>query len=122
MRLNRRKFIKRSALCAGGLSLTGLYAGTTNARDVLEGIQGFLYNMANKDGSFRPGIEPGYMGNSDTAASGIAAPAYATILCSTFGWTLPFPEKTVDFIMSCQKPDGAFYAPTGSMDPDSPLA
>ncbi|MFH1964536.1 MAG: prenyltransferase/squalene oxidase repeat-containing protein [Acidobacteriota bacterium] len=121
-RLNRRKFIRRSALCAGGLSLTGLYAGNPNAQEVLKGVQGFLYNVANKDGSFRPGIDPGYLGNSDTAASGIASPAYAAILCATFGWTLPYPEKTVGFIRSCQKPDGAFYAPTGSMDPDSPLA
>ncbi len=121
-RLNRRNFIKQTSICAGALSLAKLYAGTPAAQDVLEGVRDFLRKVANPDGSFRPGINPGYMGNSDTAASGIAAPAYASILSATFGWNLPYSGKTRDFILSCQKPDGAFYAPTGNFDPEAPLA
>ena len=120
--LNRRNFIRQTSICAGALSLTNLYAGTPAARDVLEGVKAFLAKVANPDGSFRPGIDPGYPGNSDTAASGIASPAYASILSATFGWDLPYPEKTKEFILSCQNPDGAFYAPTGNMDPGTPLA
>jgi prenyltransferase beta subunit len=120
--LDRRNFIMQTSICAGALSLTNLHAGTPAARDVLAGVQTFLHKVANPDGSFRPGIDPGYPGNSDTAASGIASPAYASILSATFGWDLPYPEKTRKFILSCQKPDGAFYAPTGNMDPETPLA
>ena len=120
--LNRRSFIRLTALLAGSLSCSKVYAGTAESGEVLLGIQDFLKKVANPDGSFRPGVDPSYEGNSDTAASGIAAPAYAAILCATFGWDLPYPEKTRDFIKSCQKPDGAFYAPTGNMDPDTPLA
>ena len=120
--INRRNFIRQASICAGALSLTNLYAGTPAAEEVLEGVRDFLRKVANPDGSFRPGIDSGYRGNSDTAASGIAAPAYAAILCATFGWELPYPDKTRDFIKSCQKPDGAFYAPTGNFDPEAPLA
>jgi geranylgeranyl transferase type-2 subunit beta len=119
--LNRRQFILQSAVCAGGLSM-GLYACARKNDDLLSGVQDFLYRVANPDGSFRPGIDPGYEGTSDVGLSGLAAPAYATILFHTFGWPLPFPAETIEFITSCQKPDGAFYAPTGSMDQHSPHA
>lgn len=111
----------QTAVIAGGFSL-GLNSCSNDAREVLDGVRSFLKNVANPDGSFRPGIDPEYAGTSDTALSGLAAPAYATILSETFGWTLPYPEKTKEFIISCQKPDGAFYAPTGSMDQTGPLA
>lgn len=120
--LNRRNFIRQTSICAGALSITTLYAENPAAQDILEGVQAFLRHVANPDGSFRPGVDPGYAGNSDTAASGIAAPAYASILSATFGWKLPYQEKTLEFILSCQKPDGAFYAPTGNFDPEAPLA
>jgi prenyltransferase beta subunit len=119
--LSRRKFIVETALYAGGLSL-GLSACTKETTDVLNGVKDFISRVANPDGSFLPGIDPGYKGTSDTGLSGLAAPAYATIISVTFGWSLPYPEQTVAFLLSCQKPDGAFYAPTGSMDPNSPLA
>ncbi len=119
--LNRRKFIRQTAIVAGGLSM-GLNACEDKARNLLKGVQDFLYKVANKDGSFRPGIDPGYRGTSDTGLSGLAAPAYATILSTSFGWTLPYPDKTKEFIHSCQKSDGAFYAPTGSMDQNAPLS
>lgn len=119
--MKRRNFINNTIICAGGLSL-GLYSCTNQQTEVLKGVKGFLENVANRDGSFRPGTDPGYSGKSDTGLSGIAAPAYATILSTTFGWELPYPDKTIDFLLKCQKPDGAFYAPTGSMDQETPLA
>jgi geranylgeranyl transferase type-2 subunit beta len=99
-----------------------LYACGNKKTNLLGGIKDFLYRVANEDGSFRPGIDPDYKGTSDTGLSGIAAPTYATILCTTFGWSLPYPDRTKSFFISCQKPDGAFYPPTGSMDPDAPLS
>ena len=105
--LNRRTFIAQSALIAGGVSL-GLYSCKDNNPDLLQGVQDFLHHVANEDGSFRPGIDPDYKGTSDTGLSGIAAPAYATIISSTFGWSLPYPDKTREFFFSCQKPDGGF--------------
>jgi hypothetical protein len=119
--LNRREFIIRSVLVAGGLSM-GLHSCSKNDPDTLHGVHDFIHRVANSDGSFRPGVDPGYKGSSDTGLSGIAAPVYATILSKTFGWELPYREKTIEFFMSCQKPDGAFYAPTGSMDMNGPLA
>jgi len=119
--LSRRKFLGQATMCAGGLSL-GLYGCTKKTPDVLKGVKDFINQVANPDGSFRPGIDPGYKGTSDTGLSGLAAPAYATIISTTFGWSLPYPEKTMAFLLSCQKPDGAFYAPNGSMDQNSPLA
>lgn len=119
--LNRRDFLLRAAASAAGLSMVtrSLAADDT---DVLDGVRQFIRSVANPDGSFRPGIDPSYKGTSDTGLSGIAAPAYATILSATFGWSLPYRDRTVEFFLGCQKPDGAFYPPTGSMDHTSPLA
>ena len=119
--IDRRKFIRTASVLAGGLTLGVSSCKDTNA-DVLDGVRDFISNVANPDGSFRPGIDPAYKGTSDTGLSGLAAPAYAVILSETFGWTLPYPEQTVSFLIRCQKPDGAFYAPSGSMDQNSPLA
>ena len=119
--LNRREFVIRTAMCAGGISL-GLYSCAGKDPDILSGIRDFIRRVANPDGSFRPGIDTAYKGTSDTGLSGLASPAYATILCTTFGWSLPYPNETAAFLLSCQKPDGAFYPPTGSMDQTGPLA
>lgn len=121
MNLNRRDFLIQTSLLAGGLSL-GFTLLHEKDKYLLEGIQNFLQVVGNKDGSFQPGIDPYYMGRSDTELSGIAAPTYATIISKTFGWELPYTNKTIEFFHSCQKTDGAFYAPTGKMDPNSPLA
>ncbi len=118
---DRRTFIKKAALLTGGISL-GLIGCADEARSVLNGARNFLYEVANRDGTFRPGIDPDYKGTSDTGLSGIAAPAYAVILCETFGWDLPYPDRTREFFLSSQKTDGAFYSTSGSMDPNSPLA
>ena len=119
--LNRREFVRNSLIYGSGMSL-GLQAGNPNDREVLDGIKDFIYQVANPDGSFRPGIDPAYQGTSDTGLSGLASPAYATILCATFGWSLPYPDETAAFFRSCQKSDGAFYPSSGSMDHTSPLA
>lgn len=119
---NRRDFVIQTSLCAAALSRTRLHARTPASKKILEGAHDFLRKVANPDGSFRPGIDPDYPGNSDTAASGIAAPAYATILSATFGWELPYPDNTLEFIRSAQRPDGSFYSVTGHFDPETPLA
>lgn len=119
---NRRAFIIQTSLCAAALTRARLHAASPGSGEILEGVREFLRKVANPDGSFRPGIDPDYPGNSDTAASGIAAPAYAAILSATFGWELPFPDKTLEFIRSSQKPDGAFYSVSGHFDPEAPLA
>lgn len=118
---NRRLFIKKMTILTAGFSLASNSLADNN-KTVLDGIQDFIHRTAKKDGSFTPGIDPQYKGISDTNSSGIAAPAYATILCKTFGWNLPFPNETKDFFYRCQKSDGAFYATTGTMDPNSPQA
>src|SRR5687767_6226740 len=118
--LTRREFIFR-AMCAAGISV-GLNSCARSHSDILSGLQDFIHRVANPDGSFRPGVDPAYKGTSDTGLSGLASPADATILCATFGWSLPHPDETIAFFQSCQKPDGAFYAPTGSMDQTGPLA
>ena len=44
------------------------------------------------------------------------------MISKTFGWDLPYTHRTREFFLSCQKSDGAFYAPSGTMDQNSPLA
>lgn len=118
---NRRQFIQRMAVIAGSLNVV-LSSQAIEDKEVLEGILTFIHRIAKDDGSFQPGIDPKYPGLSDTNLSGIAAPAYATILCQTFDWKLPHTDKTKEFIYNSQKSDGAFYPPTGSMDSNSPQA
>ena len=118
---NRRNFLKQTTFLTGAVSL-GLFAFKAEPNEVLESIKAFIAKTANPDGSFNPGTVNGYEGTSDTRASGIAAPAYATILSNTFGWQLPYQDKTKAFLHACQQSDGAFYAPTGNFDPQTPLA
>jgi hypothetical protein len=99
MKIDRKKFLILTSLIAGGFSL-GFTFLKENNKKVLEGIQNFLQAVSNRDGSFRPGIDPEYKGRSDTELSGIAAPTYATIICKTFGWDLPYTNKTIDFFLS----------------------
>ena len=102
--MKRRRFIAHATIFSGALSF-GLHSCRSMQTDVLNGVKSFLNEVANKDGSFRPGIDPNYKGTSDTGLSGIAAPAYATILSTTFGWELPYPDKTIEFFLKCQKSD-----------------
>jgi geranylgeranyl transferase type-2 subunit beta len=90
--------------------------------EVPEGVRAFFARTAHNDGSFRPGIDPDYPGMSDSAASDLAPVAYAVVLHRTFGWELPYPEKTRAFLLDRQQPDGAFVNVKGTNEPQSPLA
>lgn len=105
--MERRYFIINTLLCAGGLS-GGFKLNVKEKPEVLKGVQEFLSNVANPDGSYRTGIDPAYPGKSDTVLSRIAAPTYAIILSRTFGWELPYPDETKTFLISCKKPDEGF--------------
>ena len=86
----------------------------------LAGLRSFLQKTARPDGSFRPGIDPDYEGMSDSAYSDLAPTAYAVVLHKTFGWKLPHEEKTRQFLLCRQMPDGAFVNVGGTVDPRSP--
>jgi geranylgeranyl transferase type-2 subunit beta len=89
---------------------------------VLEEVREFFRKTAQPDGSFRPGIDPGYKGFSDTAYSDLAAVTYAVVLHKTFGWKLPDENKTIQFLLSRQQEDGAFVNVQGTADPKSSQA
>jgi len=86
---------------------------------ILKGLRAFFEKTANPDGSFRPGIDPDYEGMSDSAYSDLAPTAYAVVLHKTFGWPLPDEEKTREFLLCRQAPDGAFFSVKGTVDPKS---
>jgi Prenyltransferase and squalene oxidase repeat len=86
---------------------------------VRDGLRTFFKRAANPDGSFRPGIDRDYEGMSDSAYSDLAPTAYAVVLHKTFGWPLPDEEKTRQFLLSRQAPDGAFFNISGTVDPRS---
>lgn len=87
---------------------------------VLSGLQDFYRKTARPDGSFQPGIDPEYRGMSDSAYSDMAAVTYAVVLHKTFGWELPDEAKTIEFLLSRQKPNGDFFNVAGTVGPDSP--
>lgn len=121
--LKRRLFIAQLPIISGSILMGDFqFPQKTNANKVLKGVRSFFKKVANEDGTFRPGISPDYSGMSDTGLSGIAAPTYAVVVHNTFGWELPFEEATIDFFLSSQCADGAFYATTGSRDPNTPLS
>src|SRR5688572_12827689 len=76
----------------------------TNAKpnEVLTGVRTFFEKTALPDGSFRPGIDPDYMGFSDTSYSDLAAITYAVVLHKTFGWKLPHESKTLELLLARQ--------------------
>jgi geranylgeranyl transferase type-2 subunit beta len=88
--------------------------------DVLAGLRTFFAKSANADGSFRPNPDPTYEGMSDSAYSDLAPTTYAVVIHKTFGWKLPDEDKTRSFLLSRQKPDGAFVNAAGTVDPASP--
>ncbi|HEY2909542.1 MAG TPA: prenyltransferase/squalene oxidase repeat-containing protein, partial [Gemmataceae bacterium] len=75
---------------------------------------------ARPDGSFQPGVDPDYRGMSDSASSDMAPVTYATTIHKTFGWKLPFEEKTVEFLLNRQNANGSFFNVAGTVDPRSP--
>jgi geranylgeranyl transferase type-2 subunit beta len=111
------------------LVLAGLLAARCAADDravkptpgeVLEDLQGFYAKTAWPDGSFQNGIDPDYLGMSDSAYSDLAAVTYAVTIHKTFGWKLPHEEKTVEWLLSRQQENGDFINVAGTVDPKSP--
>jgi hypothetical protein len=90
--------------------------------EVLDGLRAFWKKTAQPDGSFRPGIDPDYKGMSDSAFSDLAPLTYAVTLHKTFGWKLPYEEKTIAHLLGRQKDDGAFVHTQGTGDPKGPQA
>src|SRR5207302_10009280 len=86
-------------------------------REVLDGLKAFWEKTAQPDGSFRPGVDPDYKGMSDSALSDLAPLTYAVTLHKTFGWKLPYEEKTRANLLTRQKEDGGFYHVHGTGDP-----
>jgi geranylgeranyl transferase type-2 subunit beta len=91
-----------------------------SADEILQGLKDFYRKTAQPDGSFQPGIDPEYRGMSDSAHSDLAAVTYAVTIHKTFGWKLPYEEKTVEFLLSRQKPNGDFFNVAGTVPPESP--
>src|SRR5262249_17358989 len=102
------------------VALIPTQASQPPAEEVLAGLRAFYRKTARPDGSFRPGVDPGYRGMSDSAYSDLAAVTYAVIVHKTFGSELPHEAKTVEFLLSRQKENGAFFNVAGTVDPDSP--
>jgi geranylgeranyl transferase type-2 subunit beta len=88
--------------------------------EVLKGLRDFYRATARADGSFQPGIDPSYRGMSDSAYSDVAAVTYACVIHKTFGWELPHREKTVQWLLARQRPEGDFASVAGTVDPKSP--
>jgi geranylgeranyl transferase type-2 subunit beta len=86
---------------------------------VLTGLKEFYRQTAERDGSFRPGMDPEYEGMADSAASDLAAVTYAVVLHKTFGWKLPHEKKTRAWLLARQFPDGVFVNRRGTLDPQS---
>jgi hypothetical protein len=89
------------------------------AEQVLQGLRDFYAKTARPDGSFAPGVDPDYLGMSDSAYSDLAPVTYAVVLHRTFGWKLPHEEQTIKFLLGRQKADGAFVNVAGTVAPDS---
>ncbi len=117
------------ASLAGCVLLAGLTVAAAekapaavHSDEVLSGVRTFFAKTAHEDGSFQPGIDPGYDGISDSAYSDLAPVTYAVVLHKTFGWKLPDEPKTRAFLLSRQRKDGAFVNVKGTVDPKSPPA
>src|SRR4051794_4905220 len=87
--------------------------------DVLARLQSFYKQTARPDGSFQPGVDPAYVGMSDSASSDLAAVTYACTIHKTFGWRLPFEEQTLAFLLARQRETGEFFNVAGTVDPAS---
>jgi geranylgeranyl transferase type-2 subunit beta len=124
--------LSNAYLAALALVLTTLAAVDVYAADevatsiapaeVVAGVRAYFEKTARADGSFRPGIDPAYEGMSDSAYSDLAPVTYAVILHKTFGWNLPDEVKTRGFLLSRQRPDGAFFNVRGTVEPKSAQA
>ncbi len=120
--------LRNLVVCAAGLLLSSQCRAAAvppaepTPAQVLAGLRDFLARTAERDGSFRPGIDPKYEGMADTAYSDLAAVTYAVVLSRTFGWKLPHESKTRAFVLSRQGKDGAFFNIKGTVSPKSAQA
>lgn len=125
--------MKRAILSCCGLALALLATLSAGGKpppqpdapspaSVREGVRSFFARTARPDGSFRPGIDPEYTGMSDSAYSDLAPVTYAVVLHRTFGWRLPHEDRTREWLLARQRPDGAFVNERGTADPRSSQA
>src|SRR6266571_709264 len=98
----RHAFLLLCVLAAAP-SQAGKPAPTPSANEIINGLKDFYRKTARPDGSFQPGIDPEYRGMSDSAYSDLAAVTYAVTIHKTFGWKLPYENKTAEFLLSRQK-------------------
>lgn len=108
----------RNAMAADPMASAS--ASRVSPEEVLAGLRRFFHKTARPDGSFQPGIDPEYRGMSDSAYSDLAAVTYAATLHRTFGWKLPYEERTIEFLLGRQQPNGDFVNVAGTVDPQSP--
>lgn len=104
-----------SALCAADDR-----AAAPTSDQVLDGLRSFYKQTARADGSFQNGIDPDYLGMSDSAYSDLAAVTYAVTVHKTFGWELPHEKETIQWLLSRQQANGDFVNVAGTVDPNSP--
>jgi hypothetical protein len=87
---------------------------------VLRGLRDFYQKTARGDGSFQNGVDPDYLGMSDSAYSDFAAVTYAVTIHKTFGWKLPHEAQTIAWLLGRQQASGEFVNIAGTADPKSP--
>jgi geranylgeranyl transferase type-2 subunit beta len=97
--------------------LSGETDGERIAREALV----FIVRCRRADGGYAASPDPGYGGESDTKLSDLAAVTYAAVLARTMGWTLPAPQRSIDFILRHQQSDGHFVNLAGKHDSASDL-
>lgn len=114
-----RILIVSFSLVLASNALTAFAAEPASPEEVLSGLKHFFAKTARPDGSFQNGVDPDYLGMSDSAYSDMAAVTYACTIHKTFGWSLPHEQKTVEFLLSRQKPNGDFFNVAGTVDPES---
>jgi geranylgeranyl transferase type-2 subunit beta len=95
-------------------------ASVISAAEILRGLKEFYRRTARTNGSFQPGIDPEYRGMSDSAYSDLAAVTYAVTIHKTFGWKLPYEDKTAAFLLSRQQANGSFFNIAGTVAAESP--
>lgn len=114
------RFISVLLLSGSGVIADDGSNSPTEPQAVLQGLRDFYRKTARDDGSFQPGVDPTYLGMSDSAYSDLAAVTYACTIHKTFGWKLPYEQRTINFLLSRQKASGEFFNVAGTVDPQSP--
>jgi WD40 repeat protein len=108
-----------AVVCPPGLCQEDPTSAVTPAA-VLEGLRRFYRQTARTDGSFQPGVDPAYLGMSDSAYSDLAPVTYACTVHKTFDWRLPHEDQTAEFLLARQREGGEFVNVAGTVDPQSP--